>query len=668
MRNYHHSNHSLRFIAFKLIISAILIFLLANTYSTGAVTGQSIPTAGTYKSFLPFICTPKPTPVGPVGGTFTSFAIDPGQNDNIYAGHYGSGVYKTFGQGTTWYRKSLGLNVLKIQSLATHPTSSAIVYAGTYEGGIYKSTDSGESWHASNGGVLNNHIIYDIEIDRNNPQRIFVASRINGSLRGYLARSVNGGLNWTILLTGDSFSSLDYFYDVDIDPANSNIIYLAAHEHGFYKSVDGGVNFYAINSGVSDLSARSFAIDNAYSGLVYGGVWHGDGVYKTWNGGSTWSVSSSGFPFDVEVFRIYLDPFGGSQKRVFSCTYGDGLYSSDNLAANWVSRGLAGQRLYDFVVADGNPQRWYAATENNGIFRSNSYGSNWKGIMADLRLTDITGLAELPGDPEALTGAVYGQGVFRITGSGENWEPMNDGLTSLDVVSLAEAGEQLYAIGRGWVDVWTGQSWQPVGLPQSVPGDVDAGTEWVRERVLLPDEAFSVEETPLIQPTSVVWLDGELLLGTAGSGLWALEGNGWEQVGLNNYVIDKLVITPEGYVSAFACDEDGNCGVFERVNTELNDIQPMDEGAKLSFLGLKGLPNAVKPLDLAKLTITKSQTDNCLAAVGAQTTVWLTLDCGMTWIAHSLEWNVQALAFDPMESDVLLVGTRESGAFRLQIP
>ena len=69
-----------------------------------------------------------------------------------------------------------------IQSLATHPTNSSIVYAGTYSGGIYKSTNAGESWQASNGGVLNNHIIYDIEIDPSNPQRIFVVSRINGVL------------------------------------------------------------------------------------------------------------------------------------------------------------------------------------------------------------------------------------------------------------------------------------------------------------------------------------------------------------------------------------------------------------------------------------------------------------------------------------------------------
>lgn len=604
---------------------AVLAFLCGLFISTSSVSSQSIPPKVTFKVFLPFITGPQPVAVGPVGGTFTAFAIDPGQNDNIYAGHYGSGVYKTFDQGTTWYRKSVGLGNLVIQSLATHPTSSAIVYAGTYSGGIYRSTNAGESWQASNGGVLNNHIIYDIEIDRANPQRIFVASRINGSLVGYLARSMDGGVNWTILLSGDSFDTPDYFYDVDIDPNNSSIIYLTAHEHGFYKSLNGGASFSAINSGVTDLSARSFAIDEAYGGLVYGGVFHGDGVYRTWNAGASWVKSSSGLPTAVRVMRVYLDPFGRLQKRVFSLTYGNGLFSSDDFAASWVSRGLAGQRLYDFVIADGNPQRWYAATENNGIFRSSSYGSNWKGIMADLRLTAITGLAELPGEPATLAGAVYGQGVFRITGSGESWEAMNEGLTDLEVVSLEVANNTLFAIGRGWLSAWDGATWQSVVLPDAAAAN--SGLDWVKQRVLLPDEAFEISAVNKVQPTHVAWQDGHLILDTAGSGVWGQQTDGWKQV----------------------------------VSTTFEDIWP-------STTGLIQLPFVLEKSNQENLTFATSKADSCLQAVSEQSKVWVTRDCGESWIAHSFEWTVQALAFDPSNAQFLLVGTRESGAFKIQIP
>ena len=667
MRNYLQGSHSLRFSASRLIVLAFLISLIAVTLNMSSAFSQSIPTA-IYTYFLPLVHNGEPVPVGPVGGTFTSFAIDPGQNDNIYAGHYGSGVYKSFDQGTTWYRKSAGLGNLTIQSLATHPTSSSFVYAGTYGGGIYKSTNGGESWQASNGGVLNNHIIYDIEIDPSNPQRIFVVSRIKDSLVGYLARSINGGLNWTILLTGSSFSTPDYFYDVDVDPNNSNIVYLTAHEHGFYKSVNGGVTFNPINVGVADLSARSFAVDTAYTGLVYGGVWHGDGVYRTWNGGVSWSWSGVGLPIDVEVYRVYLDPFGRQQKRVFSCTYGNGLYSSDDFAASWVPRGLAGQRLYDFVIADGIPQRWYAATENNGIFRSSSYGSNWNSIMADLRLTAITGLVEMPGDPESLVGAVYGQGVFRVSDSGVNWAPMNEGLTSLDVAALTTAGEQLFAIGRGWMDVWDGLSWQTVDLPEASREALDAGEVWVKNRVLLPDEALGMDVSSSVQPSSVVWKDDTLLLGTAGSGLWAKQNDHWQQVGLADRMISGLLQTPEGDVRVFACDRGGVCGEFTYDSRGIHQLQATEEGSLLKSRNLAQLPDGLITLTESAFVAASSQADNCTSAVGDQTTVWVTQDCGATWTAHSFEWTVQALAFDRLDPGVLIVGTRESGAFKLLVP
>ena len=668
MRKNLQGSHSLCFSVPGLLVWLVLISLVASALGTSAAFSQSITPTGVYKYYLPLIRTADPTPVGPVGGTFTSFAIDPGQNDNIYAGHFGSGVYKSFDQGTTWYRKNVGLGSLTIQSLAAHPISSSIVFAGTYGKGIYKSTNAGESWRASNGGVLNNHIIYDIEIDPANPQRMFVVSRISGSLKGYLSRSMDGGLNWAILLTGSSFPTLDYFYDVDIDLTNPTAVYLTAHEHGFFKSVNGGVSFSPINSGVTDFSARSFAIDSAYAGLVYGAVWHGDGIYRTWNGGAAWAKSSVGLPVGVRLTRVTLDPFGRQQKRVFSCTYGNGLYSSDDFASSWVSRGLAGQRLYDFVIADGIPQRWYAATENNGIFRSTSYGSNWKSIMADLRLTAITGLEELPGEPAALAGAVFGQGIFRISDAGETWEPINEGLTNLDVVSLVVAHEELYALGRGWMNVWDGEIWQPVGLPEASQEAVDNGRIWVAKRVLLPDEAFGIDLINQVQPSSVAWQDGGLLVGTAGSGLWVMKGDQWEQAGLDGWVIQNIKSVSENEAELFACDRTGECAVLNFDSTDLNERAGSWDIDVDSSVGLPPLSIEVGGSNSADLLTAVSQADNCAWAVAEQIKVWVTKDCGRNWTAHSFDWTVQALAFDPLDANFLLVGTRESGAFRIQVP
>lgn len=201
-----------------LIISLLFITLFSSSSGSGM---------GLFKRYFPLILKdypPAPTPVGPVGGTFTALVVDPNQNNTILAGSYVSGVYKTNDQGDTWYRQNTGLGNLKIQSLAYHPTNSNIVYAGTYEGGIYKSIDGGTSWYASNGGVLGTHVVYDIEIDPNQPNVVYAATRINvgpgnyNNLRGYLYKSTNAGSSWSLIISGDAFSTLDYFYDIDVNP------------------------------------------------------------------------------------------------------------------------------------------------------------------------------------------------------------------------------------------------------------------------------------------------------------------------------------------------------------------------------------------------------------------------------------------------------------------
>ena len=617
----------------RIALTVCLMFVGLWALCWRPVSVSSEPEIAGVKAYLPLVMGSAALPVGPVGGTFTSFAVDPGENDRIYAGHYGSGVYKSFDQGNTWYRKSQGLGNLTIQSLAAHPTNSSIVYAGTYNGGLYKSNNGGESWLPSNGGVLDNHIIYDIEIDRTNPQRIFVVSRVSGSLKGYLSRSLDGGSNWTVLLTGSSFSNLDYFYDVDIDPINPNIVFLTAHEHGFYRSTNGGVSFSAVNLGVTDLSARSFAVDNAFSGLIYGGVWHGAGVFRSWDDGTAWAWAGTGLPQGVKVYRLYLDPFGRGQKAVFVCTYGNGLYRSADFGATWSSRGLGGQRLYDFMIADGKPQRWYVATENNGIFRSTTYGSNWNTIMADLRLVSITGLTRIPNDPSALAGAVYGQGVFRVSDGGETWEAMNNGLDSLDVVSLAVAGEQLFAIGRNRLDVWEDGIWRAVDLPIASQEALNAGRDWVNGRVLLTEEALGAETGFGFQPTNVFELKSGLFVSLAGAGVWEVGAELQEQTWDGTRMLGE---TGQSFEAA--------------VET-----------------GALNLTEELKGLEADGVTVASALTDRCVWAVAEGNQVWFTSDCGTNWRTLQFDGTVQALGFDPLASDVLIIGTREAGAFRVYV-
>ena len=656
---------------------------------------------GLYKRYFPFVAkqylpTPTPitlTPVGPVGGTFTALVVDPNQNQTVYAGSYVSGVYKTYDQGDTWYQQNAGLGNLKIQSLAIHPTNSNIVYAGTYGGGIYKSSTNGNGWDASNGGVLGNHIVYDIEIDPNNANVIYAATRINGSLKGYLYKSNNGGSSWSLLLTGESFSTLDYFYDIDVNPLNSNELYLTAHEHGFYKSTNAGATFSAINSGITDLSARSFALDAAYPGLVYGGVWHDAAVYRTWNSGYSWSSSRVGLPTNAAVFRLYADPFGGTQKRVFACTYGNGLYSTENFAQSWTSRGLSGQKLYDFVVANGSPQRWFAATESNGVFRTNAGSTGWKNIMGDLRLNAVTALLkdDLNGTAYA---AVYGKGVYAVDSPGLDWVEITEDLEDKAVIDLAVYQGQLQVLTESGIYFLEGENWVKNSLPL-VEGEQDAeDLGFLNEKVGLPTEVLAVHlqqarsdsilmEGTLIPaiPLKLLSFKDNLYVGTIGNGLYLRVEDGWKQVGFaGESIVDIAFDNLGNQLFVIACDSTLSCKVYQSQNREWSLIQSNLQDVNVNKLLstnnglLAATDSGIFYLDADTeqwlliggqgrelLSITES--DPCNLAATGQGFALLSRDCGETWQMILLEnWHYQTVGFLGNNNEQLLIGSQETGA------
>ncbi len=693
MYNMMQKNRNLSRWISSILVTVLVAGLLLNSDATGFPIGGR-------KQYLPLIVkdyTVIPsTPVGPVGGTFTAMAVDPNQPNRIYAGSYVSGVYKTYDQGETWYRKNAGLGNLKIQSLATHPTNSAIVYAGTYGGGISKSLDGGESWIASNGGVLSGHIVYDIEIDPNNGNVIYAATRVNPSLRGFLYKTSNGGVSWKLIVDGNSFSTPDYFYDIDVNPVNSNELYLAAHEHGFYKSNNAGQSFVPINKGVSDHSARSFAIDTAYPGLVYGAAWHGAGVYRTWSGGTSWASSVRGLPSNVKVFRLVADPFGGTQKRVFACTYGNGLYSSDNFAQSWTSRGLAGQRLYDFVVAGGSPQRWFAATESNGIFRVNADGGGWKNIMGDLRLNAVTAMAK-DEDNAKIYVAVYGKGVYSVDSTGLEWVELTNSLEDKDVIDLAISTEGLHILTETGLYLLDGERWSKTDLPLRTKFDEPYDLDTLAQKVGLTREtiadhfeqnqailASGSEKPQAVVPYRLIIIGNEIYVGTIGNGLFMRVGDEWEQVGFAESDVTELAFDPSAQdIFAIACGRTGLCEPYRFASENWTLVQKGIQGLNVNKLlstergmlaatssGLYRFDDKSEEWILIGAEgwnlLSLSASTSCGLAMAGQGFAMRSSTCGETWQEIPLEnWSYQTIGFLGDENALLLIGSRENGAFVL---
>ncbi len=703
MKKYHVFFIVLVVVLIILSLGQNAIFAQTVDQSQAEVTTEEPVTQAAYRYAFPLIFYKSkpgqqpPDPIGPVGGTFTSVMTDPNNPNIVYGGHFLRGVFKSYDQGQTWNEKNKGLPTKQIQSLAIHPRHSNILYAGTYGKGVYLSRDGGDNWIPWNGGKLDNHIVYDIEIDRLNPSNVYAASRVNGSLLGFLFRSTDAGSTWTVVYRGDWFDTLDYFYDVAVHPAGINTVYLAAHEHGFLKSTDNGKTFTLINNGVTDLSARGFAFTKANQNQVMAAVWKGSGTFRTYNAGAAWQQVNGGLPGAVRIGKIKGDPFSLSTNRFFVATYGNGVYNTANFGDSWVYRGLSGYQVNDIAISYSEPQTWFLATQDKGMLRTKNGGSSWATINDDLRLYTVTGMQML--EDERVFVAVYGQGVFQVKFEEDEWLPINEGLDDLAVTGFYSDGKKLWVTNDYGLWQYKDDLWQSTGLPTTKVSPVKH-FDWQNDLLGIPQESLiqTLEmkgkqsiNSGIARSISVTSLafDGSKLFVGSDDGVWKFSGQAWKQIGLEGQLVHALAIdslsnrlfgaicADSSQCQLWRLDKNGWQAISQGLNgSKVHDIKPI--GGDVFVATSQGIykwheetQRWVAVLEDTQDFLSLQQKPgfpSTLIASG-HGVVYVSQDFGETWreLTAGGDWHYQHIGFIPGDDVKILLGSKESGAFLMAI-
>ncbi|MCB0815100.1 MAG: hypothetical protein KDB87_18290, partial [Flavobacteriales bacterium] len=241
--------------------------------------------------------------------------IDPAYPDYIYAAT-SLGIYQSTDAGTTW-NNILGGHFMDMEF---NPGNSDIVYAASYVPGggaqVFTTTDYGQNWTQTTNLTGVNRI--EIAVTPAAPNNAdFVCSDANTNGLHSLWWTNNSGASWSQYFTGGPGTNLlgwmgdasdnggqgSYDLTLAIDPANYSNIYL------------GGVNLWRTTDG-----GNSWFISNIWSGESWNNpppnpqVVHADkhhvtfhplqpgvlfdcndgGVYKSTNGGNTWTDLSDG--------------------------------------------------------------------------------------------------------------------------------------------------------------------------------------------------------------------------------------------------------------------------------------------------------------------------------------------------------------------------------------
>jgi photosystem II stability/assembly factor-like uncharacterized protein len=550
-------------------INRILIplVLLLFTLSIGSIPSAAQDTR--YTSYIPLI-TYSPTGwIGPYGGTVVSVIFDPIYPTIMYAGSYGSGVYKSLNSGRKWISASQGLTNLFIYSLAIDPQNPSTIYAGTYRGQIFKSTNGGSTWNWSGSGIQSQAIVYCISIDPVSPNIIYASTRgvsNNGSppWSGVMYKSTNGGSTWAPILQNLGGAGLqDWVYSILVNPHAHNQVLIAAHETGPYRSDNYGVTWNAIDNGIQDYSGRAIAVglQAEIASTYYYGVWHQDTIYKSTNSGSSWIPVNEGIPYQ-HVYSIALDP--SAANNVFLGTFRSGVLKSVNGGTTWQSGGLSSNDIYSVVLRPGTPNYMLASTDGDGLYRTGNYGLTWYHSNTGIENSMATSVVLSAVSTDILYASTYGAGVYISEDQGVHWSEYNVGLTDKSVLEIVKDPAHpyvLYALtGDGGLfknAVNTGNGWTSTGqgLPltsktqPAFPADHPFATLDMQEAFANEPLTNSDNTSAYVDLLDMVFAPSNAqiaYIGTSGSGVYRSSDGGqtWQSAGLSSYTVYSLAVDP----------------------------------------------------------------------------------------------------------------------------
>lgn len=97
------------------------------------------------------------------------------------------------------------------------------------------------------------------------------------------------------------------FYALAADPTDSNVIYAASSTVSVYKTTDGGATWSAANRGLPGQPVRSLLVDPINPLRIYAAV-AGAELFKTDDGGTSWQVIGSGLAQNT-AYAVALNPF-----------------------------------------------------------------------------------------------------------------------------------------------------------------------------------------------------------------------------------------------------------------------------------------------------------------------------------------------------------------------
>lgn len=699
---------------------------------------------------------------GPAGGLGYDIRYNFADSNEWYVTDAWSGVHRSTDRGISWSTSNVGFSIawgpagdtIPVFSLTVDPHDPDIVWAGTQNTGqIFRSTDAGLSWTDRSQGIdqsLSPHLSFrGFTVDPAGSDTVYamgeigspawapggatLIGRLTDKTMGIVYKTEDAGLNWTEIWRGDSLARYCW-----IDPGNPNVVYLStgifdreaantdvpgevAGGVGILKSTDGGESWGPINNGLTDLYVGSLYMNPEDSQVLLAAAsndqWsnapptHTGGVFRTENGGGTWTRVLANELFSV-VEYCTSDPdvaYAGSYQA---------MYRSDDRGANWLrfnrqdgtwgSPGLVAGFPIDVQCDPNDPMRVAVNNYLGGNFLSRNGGRTWLSASRGYTGALVRSLAVSPNRGSTLY-AGNRSGVYRTEDGGEHWvgtqypppELLRPGapvklteITSVVIDPLDPAHIIASSIEAGLlVSDDGGRSWRLPLLPTGAHEPVSLALAPTDPAIVYAASAkFRCQDESGVNPIECTTSASGVLISEDGGESWgragsALDGKGVLTVEVHPHDPD-IVFAGTHSLGIYQSQDRG--ATWTPVGAGLPPVPVLDLAihpvvSSLMFAGLQGgavyrsvdgglafsPSSAGLPPNAEVYSVVVDPTDpGVVYAADVTSGAYVSVDSGGSWQAINTGLEhlaVRALSLSP-DGSVLYAGVKGAGVWRLGTP
>src|SRR5882672_2180809 len=288
------------------------------------------------------------------------------------------------------------------------------------------------------------------------------------------------------------------------------VFYFGGTGGGVWKTSDGGINWEPMTDGpvfgtgsVGAIGLSDSDPNTIYVGMgespIRGNVSHGDGVYKSTDGGKTWK--HIGLEDTRQISRIRVHPknpdivYVAAQGHVWAPNTDRGVFRSKDGGKTWEKVLYRSDKAgaCDLIIDPTNPSLLYAGLwevyrkpwtlesggPGSGIFKSTDGGDNWTEITRNPGLPKstigIVGITVSPANPDRLWTIIEAEdgGVFRSDNAGKTWTKTNEQRNLRQrawyysrIYADPKNAETVYVLNTGFYKSNdTGKTFTPISVP-----------------------------------------------------------------------------------------------------------------------------------------------------------------------------------------------------------